>query len=182
MNLLPWLLDWPPSRGSVVVFLLLTVFSVGTLVVFGGVTDDIARENVTVESANLSVRLNDEFEYPDVGTGTVQGCLASGTPGDRVSLTGDVTVGIPADTGSTADSSGDLSVVVSLARVAETTAAPVSGTGQVTVDIFWIFDDDETLSVGDSATVRIRVRRPDETLATATRTVTVENGSRSFEC
>jgi len=62
-------------------------------------------------------------------------------------------------------------VVVGLAHTDETTAEPVegTGTGQVTVDVFWILDDDETLS-GDS------------TVASTTRAVTVENDSRSYDC
>lgn len=38
MDVLPWLLDWPPSPAKIVVFLVLAAASVGALVAFGGVT------------------------------------------------------------------------------------------------------------------------------------------------
>lgn len=60
MNLLPWLLDWPPKRRTIVAFLLVTAVSVGTLLVFAPLTDQLRTENVTVETADLTVRLNDE--------------------------------------------------------------------------------------------------------------------------
>ena len=177
MNLLPWLLDWPPSPASVVVFLLVTAFSVGTLVAFGGVTDEITAENVTVEETDLSVRLNDERSLPDTN-GTVQTCLSSGTPGDSISVIGDVTVDVPADRGRDAE----FVVAVSLAHTEETTTASVEGTGRRTADVFWLLDDDETLAVGETARLQVRVRDGGSTVASVTREVTVENGSRSYDC
>lgn len=177
MNVLPWLLDWPPSPATVVVFLLLTAFSVGTLVVFGGVTEQIAGGNVTVESTEFTVRLNDEIEYPDTGTGTVQRCLASGTPGDRIAVVGNVTLDVPPK-----EDEQRLTVEVSLVHTAETTTNSVEGSGRETSDVFWLLDDDETLEVGGEATVEVHVRDEEGTVANTTRTVTVEEGSRSYDC
>ena len=180
MNVLPWLLDWPPRRSTVVAFLLLTAISVGTLVAFGGVTDNASSENVTVASADLTVRLNDERDLPDTN-GTVETCLASGTPSDSVTVLGDVTVDIPAEAENV--SSGDrVRVLVSLAHTDETTARSITERGRTTSDVFWVFEDDETLAVGDTATVQIRVQADDATVANATRRTSVLNGSRSFDC
>ena len=154
----------------------MTAFSVGTLVAFGGVTDEITRENVTVDATDLSVRLNDEAGFPDVGEG-VQTCVGSGTPPDSVAVVGDLTVGVPADT-----PGGPLTVAVSLAHTEETTAATVEGSGDLTRDVFWVLDDDETLSVGGTATLQVWVRSGESTLAGTTRTAPVENDSRSYDC
>lgn len=178
---LPWLLDWPPSRVAIAVFLLATAFSVGTLIAFDGVVgDDIGDGNVTVHSTDLTVRLNDEFEFPDTGGDGVQTCLGVGTPGDRINVVGAVTVHVPYEgEGSDPDS---LTVLVSLAHTEETTTTTVEGTGNRTADVFWLLEDDETLSVGDTATVQIRVRDGDATLASANRSVPVVEDSRRYEC
>jgi hypothetical protein len=181
MDLLPWLLDWPPSRGAVAAFLVLTAASVGTLVAFGGVTDEITRENVTVDATDVSVRLNDEGGIPDLGEG-VQTCLASGTPPDSVAVIGDVTVTVPAEGTRNYSGSGPVTVAVSLAHTDETTTETVEGSGEATRDIFWIIEDDETLSVGGTATLQVRVQSGDSTLAETTRTAPVENGTRSYDC
>lgn len=181
MSLLPWLLDWPPSKATVAVFLLVTALSLGTIAVLG---DDIERsepENVTVEDVDVSVALNDDFEYPEGESGSVQTCRASGTPGDSVSVLGDVVVEIPPEEGW---SSGDrrLSVTVSLAHTNESTSGTVTGPGRDTHDVFWVLEDDETLSVGDTETVQIRIEEGGATVANATESVTVRNGTRTFDC
>ncbi|NHN60268.1 MULTISPECIES: hypothetical protein [Halorussus] len=182
MNVLPWLLDWPPRPATVVAFLLLTAFSAGTLALFGGVTDEMTGENVTVEAVDLTVRLNDDGTIPDVGNGTVQTCLASGTPGDRISVLGDVTVAVPVEGYEDAVDDRRLRVVVRLAPTGETVVKSVEHTGRTTHDVFRVLEDDETLSVGDAARVDVRVRTDESVLADATREVTVENGSRSYDC
>ncbi|MEF8757150.1 MAG: hypothetical protein V5A33_02825, partial [Halobacteriales archaeon] len=92
MSVLAWLLRWPPSRGTVVVFLVLTAFSVGSLAAFGGLVDDDTQENVTVEATDLTVRLNDEIEFPEGGNDSVRTCVGMWTPGDSVFVTGEVTL------------------------------------------------------------------------------------------
>ena len=180
MNLLPWLLDWPPSPATVAVFLVLTAFSVGTLVAFGGVTDQITDENVTVAETDLSVRLNDELDIPSTN-GSVETCLASGTPGDSILVVGDLTVDAPASGTGKHSPDRPLAVVLGLAHTEQTTTEQVDGTGGTT-DVHWVVEDDETLAIGDEATVQIRVRSGGTTVATATRAITVEEGSRSYDC
>jgi hypothetical protein len=182
VNVLPWLLDWPPSRGAVGVFLVLTAFSAGTLLLFGGVTDQITDDNVTVESADLTVSLTDELRIPETDDSGVQTCLGSGTPGDSISVLGDVTVDIPAEFRQKATSDGELRVAVSLAHTTETTTQRLDGTGQRTTDVFWVLEDDETLAVGETATVEVRVHSGDKTVASTTRSATVENGTRTYDC
>lgn len=176
MEVLPWLLNWPPRRGTVAVFLLLTTFSVGTLALFGGVTDEIRTDNVTVDATDLTVRLNDELTIPDTN-GSVRTCMASGTPGDSVSVTGDVTVDSPSGRGGS-----QLTLVVSLAHTGETTSQRVERGRRDSTRLLWVFEDDETLSVGENATVQMRVRTDDETVANATKTVPVEKGTRRYDC
>lgn len=180
MNVLPWLLDWPPSRGTVAVFLLVTTASVGTLVVFGGVTDEIAAENVTVDASDVTVRLNDEMSVPD-GNGSVQTCLGSGTPGDSVSVIGDVHVEVPAN-GDRAYERDELAVTVRLERVGEVATSTIEGTGRETIDVFAVQDDEGTLAVDETATLRIRASSGDSTVVDANRSVDVENDSRSYSC
>jgi len=158
VNLLPWLLDWPPKRRTIVAFLLVTAVSVGTLLVFAPLTDQLRTENVTVETADLTVRLNDEQSLPE-GEG-VQTCFASGTPGERLGDAATVTVG--------------------MAHTEETTSGDIERTGG-TFDVFWLLDDDETLSAGDTATLRVRVRGDGEPLATATQPVVVDADSRHYD-
>lgn len=181
MSLLPWLLDWPPSRATVAVFLLVTAFSLGTIAVLGDDIDRSEAENVTVEEIDVAVALNDEVDYPEGESGTVQTCLASGTPGDSVSVLGDVVVEIPAEEGW---STGDrrLAVTVSLGHTDESTSGTVTGPGRDTHDVFWVLEDDETLAVGDTETVQVRIEEAGSTVASATETVTVRNDSRTYDC
>jgi len=174
VNLLPWLLDWPPSRGAVVAFLLVTAFSVGSIAVFGGVVEDADTDEVTVESTELALLLNDEFDPPETN-GSVATCFASGTPGDTVSLTGSVTVDAPSDR------RGPLEVVLSLPAADEPRTDTVEAGGG-TVDVFWLFEDDESLEPGDTATLEVSVRSGGETLVETTRSLTVEADSRNYDC
>jgi len=178
VNLLPWLLDWPPRPASVLAFLLLTAFSVGTLVLFAPVTDRINPDEATVEASNVSVHLNDEVTMPDTENGTVATCVASGTPGDHLTVRADVLVETPMDDGG--DSPYD--VEVSIGTDSKTTTEPVRQTGRERVSVFWVARDDESLSVGDTADVRVRLRESGTVVDTATRAVTVEEGSRSYDC
>ena len=180
MKLLRLLLGWPPGPATVGVALLLTVLGAATMLVFGGVADETTDENATIESTDLTVRLNDDVDFPE--TDGVATCMAVGTPGDSVSVLGDVAVDVPADSDRGRVGDRRLTVVVSLARIEQNTTATVTGTGRETADVFWIFEDDETLSVGDTARLQVRLRSGESTLAEATRTVSVENGSRSYDC
>jgi hypothetical protein len=181
VNLLPWLLDWPPRPAAVVAFLLVTAFSVGTLIVLGGAVAPPSGENVAVESVDLAVRLNDADGFPSVGNGTVVACLGAGTPRDSVSVIGDVTVEVPPG-GPPGHRGERLLVDVTLDDTGERTARSIEETGRVTTGVFWILEDDETLSVGEPTRLRIRVRAEGETIAETGRTVTVENGTRTYDC
>lgn len=182
MSLLPWLLDWPPTRAKVAVFLLVSALSVGTIAMMGGVADDPATENVTVEDIDLTVSLNDEASYPEGANGTVQTCLASGTPGDSVSVLGDVIVDVPQSDNRGQSSERQVRVTVNLTEMSETTSQRVTGTGAVRSDVFWLIDDDETLAVGETVTLRVTVHVERGRVATATNTVTVQEDSRTYDC
>ncbi|ACV11047.1 hypothetical protein Huta_0864 [Halorhabdus utahensis DSM 12940] len=182
MNPLPWLLDWPPNRGTIAVFVVLTAFSVGTLVLFGGVTDEITAENVTIESTDLSVKLNGEIDFPDVEDDSVQTCMGYGTPGDSVSVLGDVSVRIPAERTRTDAETERLTLAVSLDHTSERTTQPLTRTGDVTTDVFWIRNDDETLAVNETAGVEISVLSGNSTVANSTMAMPVENGTRTYDC
>jgi len=182
MNLLPWLLDWPPNRGTIAVFVVLTAFSVGTLVLLGGVTDEITAENVTIESTDLSVKLNDEIDFPDVEDDSVQTCMGYGTPGDSISVLGDVSVRIPAERTRTDARAEQLTLAVSLDHTSERTTQPLTRTGDVTTDVFWILDDDETLSVNETAQLVVSVESAESTLANRTTAIPVKNGTRTYDC
>jgi hypothetical protein len=178
VNLLPWLLNWPPRPAAVVAFLFVTAFSVGTLVLFAPVTDQINPDEATVEASNVSVHLNDEITMPEIENGTVATCMASGTPGDHLTVRADILVETPMEGGD--DSPYDIEV--GLGNGSMTTTEPVPQTGRERVDVFWVVRDDESLSVGDTAEVRIRLRESDSVVATSTRAVTVEKASRSYDC
>jgi hypothetical protein len=180
MKVLLWLLDRPRGPATVALFLFVTVLSVGTMVVFGGIPGETAAENVTVEATDLTVRLNDEASYPDTENDSVQSCLAVGTPGDSISVLGDVTLEVP--DGAVENRGRRPTVAVSLGHTDERTSKTVTETGRVTSDVFWLLDDDETLSVGDTVQLQVHVRAAGSTLANATRPITVGNGSRSYEC
>ncbi|WEL16944.1 hypothetical protein SVXHr_0765 [Halorhabdus sp. SVX81] len=182
MNSLPWLLDWPPSRGTIAVFVVLTAFSVGTLVLFGGVTDEATAENVTIESTDLTVRLNDEVTFPDVENDSVQTCMGYGTPGDSISVLGDVSVRIPAERTRTDARAERLTLAVSIDHTAERTTQPLTRTGDVTTDVFWILDDDETLAVNETAGVEISVLSGNSTVANSTTSIPVKKGTRTYDC
>lgn len=179
MNLLPWLLRWPPRRSAVAVFLLVTVVSAGSVLLLGGGLLASSSGNVTVEETDLTVRLNDEQSLPESENGSVQTCLASGTPGDSISVIGTVGVDVPPD--HRARSEGGLAVVVELVDVGETTSGSLDAAGGQ-YDVFWLLEDDETLSAGDSAELAIRVRSAGETVAAANESVVVEADSRNYDC
>ena len=67
MNLLPWLLRWPPRPAVVVAVLLVTLVTAGTLAAFGGTPVDPADRSVAVEDIDVTVRLNDEAAAPPGG-------------------------------------------------------------------------------------------------------------------
>lgn len=181
MNLLPWLLRWPPRPAVVVAVLLVTLVTAGTLAAFGGTPVDPADRSVAVEDIDVTVRLNDEAAAPPGGNGTVQTCLASGTPGNSVSVLGDVTVDVPADR---RDNLRDEQwvVAVGLGGRADTSRTALDRTGRTTVDVFRLLAADGTLSVGDDVDVPVRVLADGSVVANDTATVTVENGSRSYDC
>ena len=182
MDVLPWLLDWPPSRGTIAVFVVLTAFSVGTLALFGGVTDEITYDNATIETTDFTVSLNDEIAVPNVGTDEVETCLASGTPGDRISVRGNVTVRIPSERDRTADPARRVHLAVSLAHTDERTTKRLSRTGEVTTDVSWTLEDDEVLAVNDTASVQVGLLADDSVLANQTTEVIVKNATRSYDC
>jgi hypothetical protein len=93
-----------------------------------------------------------------------------------------VTVSVPTEEHRDRGDERRLTVAVSLGHTEETTTANVTGSGRATRDVFWLLDDDETLSVGDTTTLQVHVREAGSTLANATRPITVENGSRSYDC
>lgn len=179
VNLLPWLLDWPPRPASVLAFLLLTAFSVGTLALFAPVTDQFGPDEAAVEISNASVHLNDEIEIPNEDGGGVMTCLASGTPGDHLTVRADIVVETPLE-----DDGKDreYELVVSIVDEATTTTESVRRTGRERVDVFWVVKDDETLSVGGTAELDVRLRESGSIVASATRTVTVDEASRSYDC
>lgn len=178
VNLLPWLLDWPPRPASIVAFLLLTAFSVGTLALFAPVTDQIDPDDATVETTNVSVHLNDEISMPDRESDTVATCLGSGTPGDHLTVRADILVETPLKGGSSAEYAVD----VSIDNGSRTTAEPVRQTGRDRVSVLWVVRDDESFAVGETAAIHVRLRESGAVVATSTRTVRVENGSRSYDC
>jgi hypothetical protein len=110
----------------------------------------------------------------------VQTCLASATPGDSSSVLGDVTVGIPTERASGIGTPEF--TLASLSHTEESTTVTTERTGSTTVGVFWVVADDETLSVGDTAEVQIRVREGNSTGTETTRTATVSNDSRSYDC
>lgn len=178
VNLLPWLLDWPPHPASIIAFLLLTAFSVGTLVLFAPVTDQINPDDATVEATNVSVHLNDEITVPDIENGTVATCISSGTPGDHLTVRADILVETPIEGGK----NSNYDVEMSIGNGSRTTTEPVQQTGQERVDIFWVVRDDEALEVGENADIHIRLRESGAVVANSTRTVLVKKGNRSYDC
>lgn len=175
-DILPWLIHWPPSGRMIAVFLVVSAASLGTIVVLGGMPDTQSNENVSVSDVDISIRLNDETAYPDTN-GTVETCIGRGTPGDHLSILGEVGVQIPPDQNS------DTHVVV--LELNETWTQRVGETddkGDITMDVFWMVEDDETFSVGDTATVEVRVQEPETTITSKTLSMPIENGSRSYDC
>jgi hypothetical protein len=182
VSVLYWLLNWPPRRGAVLVFLVLTAFSLGTLVAFDGVIDDGTGGNVTVEEADVTVRVNDEIDFPEDGNGSVRTCMGMGTPGDSVFVTGEVTFRVPHELGPDAPGEDPLVLEVRLANTGNTITERVTRTGTVTIRVMKLFEDDETLSPGQTADLRIRVRKGGSIVANASQAVTVEEGTRSYDC
>ncbi|MFC4549932.1 MULTISPECIES: hypothetical protein [Halorussus] len=175
---MPWLLNWPPRPASIVAFLFVTAFSVGTLILFAPITNQISPDEPSVEVSNVSVHLNDEIRIPDVGNGTVAKCIASGTPGDHVTVRADIVVETPLEDGD----GPKYDVEVSIDNTTKTTTEPVQRTGRERVNVFWVVRDDEALSVGKPAEIRVRLRESSTVVANATRTVTVEKERRSYDC
>lgn len=178
VNLLPWLLNWPPRPAAVIAFLFVTAFSVGTLVLFAPVTDQINPDEATVEASNVSVHLNDEITMPDMENGTVATCVASGTPGDHLTVRVDILVETPMEDGG----GSPYDIEVSIGNDSKTTTEPIQQTGRERVNVFWVVRDDESLSVGETADIHIRLREAGSVVATATRAVTVKKGRRSYDC
>jgi hypothetical protein len=178
VNLLPWLLDWPPRPAAVAAALLVTLLSVATVATAGLVLDTPDDETATVETVDLTLRLNDDVEFPDTN-GTVRSCMASGTPGDSISVLGDVTVEVPPDVSQRGRA---LTLGLTVTETGQRTAYEVDESGTVTTDVFWLAEDDETLAVGDTVRLRIELRRGDALLANATERLPVQEGDRRYDC
>lgn len=93
---------------------------------FAPITDQISPDQATVEVSNASVHLNDEIKIPDPENGTVAKCIASGTPGDHLTVRADVIVETPLEDGD--DATYD--VKVSIVDDTKTTTEPVRRTGR----------------------------------------------------
>lgn len=175
MNILPWLLDWPPTRRQIAVFLVITVFSLGSIAVLGGMTGLDSDGNVTITETDLALDLNENTDIPDTN-GSVETCIGSGPLPGHLSVTGEITADIPAG--------GDTprEVVLRVNDTENRTVETIESEGEVTVDVFWSRDADGTLSVGDTASVDIWVVEQGTAVASTTTSVPVENGSRSYDC
>jgi hypothetical protein len=178
MDLLPWLLNWPPRRATIAIFLLVTAFSVGTLVLFAPVMDQINPDEATIEVTNVSIQLNDNITIPEGGNGTVQECVSSGIPGDHLAVRADISITTPMEESD--DSPYDFDVVV--LDSAQRTTESIDQTGRDQADLFWVVSDDESLSVGETAEVQFRLRKSGTVVDNVTRVVTVQNGTRSYDC
>lgn len=177
MRILPWLIAISRGRRAVAGAIVLAVVGVvAGLYVAGGLPAEQAPDHATVEAVDLDLRLNDEMDWPDGPNGTVRSCLASGTPGDRVGVYGEVSVHLPTDIET------DPHLAIELSDLARTRTVTLADRGQITHDVFWLLEDDETVSVGDWTTVVISIRSSEETLASTNRSVIVENDSRTYEC
>ncbi|MCT9098146.1 hypothetical protein [Haloarchaeobius sp. HME9146] len=153
----------------------------GAWVTFTGPGPQVSDSDATIDRTDLSVRLNDEWDLPESANDSVQTCITSGTPGDSIGVYGTVTVTVPVQDGfDRADH--DYQVVMTLVDVGETTTKTGDYSGRETVRFFWIVEDDETLAVGETTTVRIRVRDGPEVLAESTQNVVVEEGDQTFDC
>ncbi|WP_267643624.1 hypothetical protein [Haloarchaeobius amylolyticus] len=174
------------SLRYVIVTLLLVGLLVGAIAIVGVIGVDTSRFAVTdaaVNETDLSVRLNDEFDLPESENESVMTCTSSGTPGDSIGVYGTVTVTVPTDDDDGLAGDDPYEVELALTEVGETTTKGVDGSGRrATARFFWILEDDETLEVGQTTTMRIRVLDGGETIAEETRQVTVEEGSRTFDC
>jgi hypothetical protein len=164
---------------------LLLLAALAGVVVLGGPTGELSgaapEDPVTVAVDGLELRLNDEIDLPSTN-GSVETCVASGTPGDSVSLLGDVLVTIPPDR-LPAVGESDPRVVFTLEALDTTRRDRIDPAGTTGVDLFWILNDDETLSVGAETTLTIRVETADgEPLRETTRTLTVREGERTYDC
>ncbi|WP_410766928.1 hypothetical protein [Haloferax sp. DFSO60] len=181
MNLLPWLLDWPPRPASILTFVVLTAFSVGTLILFAPVTDELSTDEVTVEIADASVKLNDEMDYPEgAESGETYSCMSFGTPGDSLHIRVEGTLGLP--TGFDRDGDTPYTLEVSLDGVEETRTETFRDTGEEQWDASWLVEDDETLSVGETTTLTAQVRTSGDVVATTNQRVTIEEGTQRFDC
>ncbi|MFC7176285.1 hypothetical protein [Halosegnis marinus] len=176
MSFLSWLLARPARAVVALGFVVLLVAAAGLGTV---AMADRQADGASVEATDVSVRLNDEFDPPDTN-GTVEDCFASGTPGDSVGVYGDVTVEVPVSW--RYGDSTELTVAVSLPATDATTENTVDADGTETVEVFAVFDDDETLAVGEETTLAVEVFADGERVAAATRTVTVEEGTRTYDC
>ncbi len=164
MNVLPWLLNWPPSKRQVLLVLGVNALLLGGLVAVGAPFLAAMDTEASVESANLTLELNDEWDVPDTGNGT-RTCLSVGVPPDTLRLTGSVTVANASDAGTLA---------LSLPETGDRTMTPIAG-GRERVSA--TFADDETLAVGDRTAVVARVLADGKPVANATTNLTVENGT-----
>ena len=180
MSSLRLLLYGSASAAGVLALLVLAgVFVLGGPT--GGLPGETPGENATVETDDLDLRLNDEFDPPSTN-GTVQSCMASGTPGDSVSLLGDVLVTMPVDRRPD-PGAADPRVVFTLAALDATRTERVDPEGTTDVSLFWILEDDETLSVGEETTLAVRVETAEgERLLETTRSLTVREGERTYDC
>jgi hypothetical protein len=159
------LLSWPPSKRQLLFVLAVNAFLVVGLVAAGAPLFAVV-EGTSVESVSLTARLNDADGYPDLGNDTAYACTSTGTPPDTVSVIGGVTV----------DVAGERTVALSVPASGNRTTMDVEGSDG-RADVFWLFDDDETLAVGEAATFRVRVLDDGTPVANATRNVTVEEGT-----
>lgn len=97
---------------------------------------------------------------------------------DHLTVRTDVLVETPMERGE----NSNYDVELSIDNSSKTTTEPVQQTGQERVNVFWVVRDDESLTVGETADIHVRLRESGAVVANSTWTVTVEKGSRSYDC
>lgn len=161
---------WPALTAVVLIALFAGIFA------YGAVSSEDAPVNATVTDLSPRVTVNDDALANATAGDGVSTCLSEGPPPGSYAVVDRFAVQRPIGSGGPETVTFRTEVALANGTALETRNATLERGESERVALTHVGPDDGALAVGETTTVRVRVTRDAETVATSNRTVDVESG------